>query len=200
LAAPFFTRRSVHGKQLWKTLSATTFKQAKEEAAQLTADLDAHAKGLTVAEADSITNANRNPIRTAVDTYLEQKSGKAKKTVAQYLLTLNEFIEALQGKVRFLHEITENVLCSYKKFMVNQGYAGKTIDTRLNMQRLFDVVAEMKKNAEPISITALQSKGFDKEVLVEIGGEASAFDAFHPDGSVIDGKYVPLSKLGLEHL
>jgi hypothetical protein len=33
------------------------------------------------------------------------------------------------------------------------------------LQRLFDVVAEMKKNAEPISITALQRKGFDKEVL-----------------------------------
>ena len=100
----------------------------------MTAALDAHAKGLTLAEADALTKANRNPIRTAVDTYLEQKkSGKAKKTVAQYLLTLNEFIEALQGKVRFLHEITENVLCSYKKFMVNQGYAGKTIDTRLNI-------------------------------------------------------------------
>ena len=62
LAAPFFTRPSVHGKQLWKTLSATTFKEAKEGAAQLTAALDAHAKGLTVAEADAITNANRNPI------------------------------------------------------------------------------------------------------------------------------------------
>jgi hypothetical protein len=107
LAAPFFTRRSVHGKQLWKTLSAATL--------QLTAALDAHAKGLTVAEADAVTNANRNPIRTAVDTYLEQKRGKAKKTVAQYRLTLNEFIEALQGKVRFLDEITENVLRSYKK-------------------------------------------------------------------------------------
>jgi hypothetical protein len=46
------------------------------EAAQLTAALDAHAKGLTLAEADALTKANRNPIRTAVDTYLEQKSGK----------------------------------------------------------------------------------------------------------------------------
>jgi hypothetical protein len=48
LGAPFFTRPSVHSKQLWKTLSATTFKQAKEEAAQLTAALDAQAKGLVL--------------------------------------------------------------------------------------------------------------------------------------------------------
>ena len=161
LAAPFFTRPSVHGKQLWKTLSAPTFKQAKEEAAQLTAALDAHAKGLTVAEADAITNANRNPIRTAVDTYLEQKSGKAKKTVAQYRLTLNEFIEALQGKVRFLDEITENVLRSYKKFMVNQGYAGKTIDTRLNI-----VFFLLKKNGIAARIPRDEMPTIEEEVAV----------------------------------
>jgi integrase len=141
LAAPFFTRPFVNGKQIWKTLLATTFKEAKEEAEQLTAALDAQSKGLTVAEAESISNANRLTIRSAVDTYLEQKSGKAKKTVAQYRLTLNEFIEALGGKVRFLDEITENVLRSYKKFMTAQGYAGKTIDTRLNI-----VFFLMKKN------------------------------------------------------
>ena len=36
-------------------------------------------------------------------------------------------------KVRFLDEITENALRSYKKFMIEQGTAGKTIDTRLNI-------------------------------------------------------------------
>jgi integrase/recombinase XerD len=133
LTAPFFTRPSVKGKQIWKSLSATTFKEAKEEARQLNAALDAQSQGLTVAEAESITNANRLPIRTAVDTYLDQKSGKAKKTVSQYRLTLNQFIEALDGKIRFLDEITDNVLRSYKKFMTAQGYAGKTIDTRLNI-------------------------------------------------------------------
>src|SRR6267143_3834781 len=133
LAAPFFTRPFVNGKQIWKTLLATTFKEAKEEAEQLTAALDARSKGLTVAEAESISNGNRLPIRSAVDTYLEQKSGKAKKTIAQYRLTLNEFVEAVGGKVRFLDEVTEHVLRRYKNYMVDQGYAGKTIDTRLNI-------------------------------------------------------------------
>ena len=130
---PFFTRPFVNGKQIWKTLAAQTFKEAKEEAGQLTAAIDAQSKGLTVAEAELLTNANRIPIKTAVDTYLEQKRGKAKKTSAQYRLTLNEFIGALGGKVRFLDEITEQVLRRYKNYMVDQGYAGKTIDTRLNI-------------------------------------------------------------------
>lgn len=133
LAGPFFARPFIGGKQVWKTLSAIAFKTAKEEAEELSAALDAQAKGLTVAEAESLNNRNRTPIRTAVDTYLEQKSGKAKKTVAQYRLTLNEFIESLDGKVRFLDEITEDVLRHYKNFMVDQGYAGRTIDNRLNM-------------------------------------------------------------------
>jgi integrase len=133
LTGPFFTRPVVNGKQIWKTLDAQTFKEGKEEAGQLTAAIGAQSKGLTVAEAELLTNANRIPIKTAVDTYLEQKRGKAKKTIAQYRLTLNEFIEALGGKIRFLDEITEQVLRRYKNYMVDQGYAGKTIDTRLNI-------------------------------------------------------------------
>jgi hypothetical protein len=59
-------------------------------------------------------------------------------------------------------------------------------------RRLFDVVAKMNKNAEPISISALRGKGFDTDVLdkvivVEFGGDKSAFDAFYPEGYVIEG-------------
>ena len=161
LAAPFFARPSVNGKQVWKSLSSRTFREAKEEAGHLTVALDAQAKGLTVAEAEALTNANRIPIKTAVHTYLEQKSGKAKKTVAQYRLTLNEFIEALGGKVRFLDEITEEVLRRYKKFMVDQGYAGKTIDTRLNI-----VFFLLKKNGIAARIPRDEMPVVEEEVAV----------------------------------
>jgi hypothetical protein len=62
----------------------------------------------------------------------------------------------------------------------------------------------MKENAELVSISALQEKGFGKEVLdrvtaVEFGGETAAFDAFHPEGYVIEGRYATISKLGQEH-
>lgn len=118
---------------MWKTLLAQSFKEAKEEAEHLTDALDAQSRGLTVAEADALTNANRIPILTAIETYLDQKTGKAKKTLAQYRLTLDEFVEAIGSRVCFLDEITENVLRTYKKYMVDQKYAGKTIDTRLNI-------------------------------------------------------------------
>ena len=64
---PFFTRPFVSGRQIWKTLAAQSFKEANEEAVQLTAAIDAQSKGLTVAEAELLTNANRIPIKTAVD-------------------------------------------------------------------------------------------------------------------------------------
>lgn len=161
LTAPFFTRPFVDGKQMWKTLSAQAFKEAKEEAWQLTAALDAQSKGLTVLEAEAISNANRVAIGSAVAIYLEQKSGKAIKTVAQYRLTLNEFMEAIGPKVRFLDEITENVLRSYKKFMVGQGYAGKTIDTRLNI-----VFFLLKKNGIAARIPRDEMPTVEEEVAV----------------------------------
>jgi len=61
LSAPFFTRPFINGKQVWKTLSATSFKEAKEEVEHLTVVLDAQAKGLTVAEAEAIAGGNRIP-------------------------------------------------------------------------------------------------------------------------------------------
>ncbi|MGD0906923.1 MAG: tyrosine-type recombinase/integrase [Candidatus Acidiferrales bacterium] len=142
IPAPFFIRPFVNGKQIWKKLAAETLREAKEEAGHLAIALDAQSKGLTVEEAEGIASSNRVPIRTAVDTYLEHKSSKSPKTVAAYRLILNEFIRSLNGKARFLDEITEDVLRNYKRFMGSEGYAGKTIDTRLNV-----VFFLLKKNS-----------------------------------------------------
>jgi len=161
LTAPFFTRPLVDGKQMWKTLLARSFKEAQEEAEHLTDALDAQSRGLTVAEAEAISNAHRVAITAAVDTYLEQKSGKAIKTVAQYRLTLNEFMKAIRPKARFLDEITENVLRSYKKFMVAEGYASKTIDTRLNI-----VFFLLKKNGIAARIPRDEMPTVEEEVAV----------------------------------
>jgi integrase/recombinase XerD len=161
IVGPFFARPFINRKQVWKTLLASTFKKAKEEAEQLNAALEAKAKGLTVAEAEALSNANRIPIRTAVDTYLEQKSGKAKKTVAQYRLTLHEFIESLDEQVQFLDEINENVLRRYKRFMSVQGYAGKTVNTRLNI-----VFFLLKKNGVGARIPRDEMPTIEEEVAV----------------------------------
>ncbi len=161
LKPPFYARPFLDRKQVWKTLSADNFTDAKQEAEQLALALEAHAKGLTVTELESLGNANRISIKTAVETYLEQKSGKAKKTVAQYRLTFGEFMEALDGKVRFLDEINENVLRSYKKYLVSKGHAGKTIDTRLNI-----VFFLLKKNGIKARIPRDEMPVVEEEVAV----------------------------------
>jgi integrase len=161
ISGPFYARPFIDGKQVWKTLAAPSFKEAKDEAEQLAAALDAQAKGLTVLEAESLSNAHRTSIRTAVDTYLDQKSGKAKKTVLQYRLTLNEFIESLGGKVRFLDEINEDVLRRYKNYVTAQGYAGKTVDTRLNI-----VFFLLKKNGIKARIPRDEMPTIEEEVPV----------------------------------
>lgn len=152
LQPPFYIRPFVNGKQAWKALLATSFTGAREEAGRTADALEAHSKGLTVAEADALANANRMPIKTAIETYLQQKSNKAKKTIFQYRLSLNEFLETLGG-VRFMDEITKDVLRRYKEFMVEQGYAGKTIDTRLNIVYFLlkknNVVARLPKDEMP---------------------------------------------------
>ena len=161
LVPPFFVRPSIDGKQVWKTLYAESFREAKEEAEHVIAALKAESEGLTVAEADAIKNAHRVAIRSAVDAYLEQKSGKARKTVAQYRLTLDKFVEGVGPKVRFLDEITEDVLRSYKKSMVEQGYSGKTIDTRLNI-----VFFLLKKNGIAARLPRDEMPTVEEEIAV----------------------------------
>ena len=124
--------RSPEGKQTF-TPAGDDLDNAIKDVDTLRAALEAKSKGLTITELDDLTNANRIPIKAAVQTYLKLKSNMAKKTVAQYRLTLNEFVESLPNKTRFMDEISDDTLRGYKKFMEAQGYAGKTIDTRLNI-------------------------------------------------------------------
>ena len=145
LQGTFYARPFVNGRQRWQRLVAETFAEAKREALELPDKLQAQALGVTVEEAKS----NRVLIKTAVETYLQQKATKAKKTVLQYKNTLEQFVEAVRGKARFLDEIDEDVLRQYKKVLEDLGYAGKTIDTRLNI-----VFFLLKKNGVKARIPA----------------------------------------------
>ena len=134
LQGPFYIRPSKDGKQYWHHLASESFAEAQQEAEKFEAVLDAASKGLTVAEAEKVSNAFRVTVKSAIDTYLEQKSSKARKTVLQYTRTLLEFLEAITAcRVKFLDEITTDVLRKYKKFLENREYAAKTIDTRMNI-------------------------------------------------------------------
>jgi integrase/recombinase XerD len=161
LTPPFFTRRRTDGKQVWKGLYAETFAQAKKEATQLNAENPVEPSVLATAQPEIPRTANRASLASAIDTYLEQKSGKSQKTIYQYKRTLNEFQQVVGKKVRYLDEITENVLRTYKKSMEAGGYAGKTIDTRLNI-----VFFLLKKNGIAARIPRDEMPIVEEEVAV----------------------------------
>jgi Phage integrase, N-terminal SAM-like domain len=163
LTPPFFTRRRMDGRQVWKGLyaEAETFAQAKKEASQLSAEVPAEPQGFRTIQPEMPRTVNRIPLATAIDTYLQQKSGKSQKTVYQYQRTLNEFQNAVGRKVRYLDEVTENVLRTYKKSMEAEGYAGKTIDTRLNI-----VFFLLKKNGIAARIPRDEMPVVEEEVAV----------------------------------
>ena len=130
---PYYVRFAVGGKRKWSD-PYPTLKDAEEAAADLPDLREAQSKGITLAELAGQRDADRVPLRVAVDAYLERKQSKSPKTVLQYKNALKQFVEAATlSKVKFLDEITEDVLRKYKARMESEGYAGKTIDTRLNI-------------------------------------------------------------------
>jgi len=129
LEPPFYVRVSLHGKQVWHRLDAETFTEAKGQAETAFAALDAESKGLTIEEA--LVSKNRVPLSVAVERFKEDNASKAPKTVLQYALALKQFSES--ARVKFIDEVTEEVLKKFKASLEREGYAPKTIDTRLNV-------------------------------------------------------------------
>ena len=136
----FFVRPWINGVQKRTPLHSTTLSEARAEANELEGGLEAQARGMSPQELAATQNGNRILIKTAITTYLAQKASKAKKTVQQYTLALNEFQEAL-GKIKYMDEINEGILRKYKDSLAQKGFAGKTIDTRVNI-----VYFMLKKN------------------------------------------------------
>jgi integrase len=166
LAPPFYFRRvtghlTSQGKpqRTWIQLKAETLQAGREELKTLQLAFAAQAKGLTVAEADDLNNANRTPLRIAVEKFLDLKRGKAPKTVAQYTLVLQQFREQVQRKIRFVDEVNELVLDSYKRRLEEQGLAPKTIKNRLLI-----VCFLLKKNGIQNSTKLVEMPTIEEEV------------------------------------
>jgi integrase/recombinase XerD len=131
LKGPFYARPFLNGKQLWKTLSAETFAAAREEADNLNAALEAQGKGLTVAELENVSTANRIPLKKAVEKFISHaESTKKKKTVLGYRLNLNQFLESAKS-IKFLDEVTKDTLCEFRDFLREQGYEARTQHNRV---------------------------------------------------------------------
>lgn len=138
IEGPFYYRPFVNGRQLPPTrLKATTFAEAKIEAEALPDKLAAAEFGVNPAQ----LKGDRVLIAQAIEKYLEQKADKAPRTVDAYKNTLDQFAEIVKPEAKFLDEIDEDVLRRYKKGLLDKGYAGKTMDTRINI-----VYFMLKKN------------------------------------------------------
>ena len=104
---PFYYRPVIDGRQLPpKRLKSATFAEAKAEADNLPNKIVALEMGVQPEQ----LRGNRIPIVAAVQKYLEQKSSKAPRTVAQYRTTLEQFISLVKSKAHFLDEIVSTAL------------------------------------------------------------------------------------------
>jgi len=153
LQGPFYVRPSIAGKQVWRPLAATTFRNAKEETKLLE-------------QGEQTTNANRVSIKGAIETYLDQKTNKTKRTRLQYENALTQFLEAVGARVHFLDEIKVDTLRQYKRWMETQGYKGKTIDTRLNI-----VYFLLKKNSISVRLPRDEMPVVEEEPAVPYSEE-----------------------------
>ena len=130
IQGPFYARPFFQGKQVWKTLLATTFEEAQEEANQLTVALEAQAKGLTIAELENTRNIGRISLKSAVEKFISQaQSTKKNKTVLGYRLNLNQFVAST--KIKFLDEVSKDTLCEFRDFLLRKGYGARTQHNRI---------------------------------------------------------------------
>ena len=129
LTPPFYARPWKDKKQRWHRLQAETFAAAKKEAEKLDTALAADAMGLTVAEVENI--GSRIPLAAAVRRFMEGNSAKEPKTIHQYGHALKQFVES--ARLKFIDEVSVDVLKRFKSDLEAEGYAGKTCDTRINI-------------------------------------------------------------------
>jgi integrase/recombinase XerD len=189
LQPPFYVRISANGSRSWKHLLADTFAAAKAEADRIDGIVEAAASGLTLKEAEDIANKSRVPVKKACDDYLFLKRNKSPKTVAQYRTVLTQFLESLPPRVKFLDQITVDVLRGHMRFMESEGYAGKTIDTRVDivsfMLKKNGVAARVPKDEKPVVETE-QAVAFNQEQLDKLfaaaNGDRLAFEFFLATG------------------
>ena len=158
LDPPFYFRHAHNGKRVWTELKATVLSAAKVEVEAVEIGLKAQAKGLTVdelAEAD----ASRLPLKMAIDKFLDLKRSKATKTVSQYKLVLNQLLGLVRGKVRFVDQVTDDVLDSYKRFLEKDGFAARIIRNRLLI-----VCFLLKKNGIANSTKLVEMPTIEEEI------------------------------------
>ncbi len=121
------------GKRRWSQ-PYNTPQEAQQNAAGVTVATQAAAQGLTVAEYQDQTNAGRTSIKIAVEKFLTLHRNDRPKTVKQYNGALTHLLANLPQRVRFVKDLaTSEALDTYLQTLQTEGYANKTISTRMGV-------------------------------------------------------------------
>ncbi len=119
------------GKFVWSQ-GFGTYEEAQREAAGLELNAKAVKMGLTLEEFKDRENANRVPIKKAIEHFLsEVRKTKKPKTVGTYRLNLRQFEESLRSKIRFMDEIGKPQLNGFRDFLAEKGYEARTLHNRM---------------------------------------------------------------------
>jgi integrase len=119
------------GKYVWSQ-PYDTLEEARKASAGLELNAKAVALGLTIKEYEDRANSNRTTIKAAIEHFVSDvKKTKKKKTVAGYTSNLKQFESSLDKKIRFLDEVTKDVLCGFRDFLAADGYEPRTLHNRL---------------------------------------------------------------------
>jgi integrase/recombinase XerD len=160
LRAPFYARITRGGKQVWQSLLAQTFKEAHDEVAVMLTRQQAQAHGL-LAPGDQ---DGRLTIDRAIDAFLEQSTmSKKKNSVREYRHNLSQFRDA--AGVKYLADVSRDVLRVFRDYMNEQGYSPRTQHNRMvtvlsllkenNVKTDFSLVKDLPKYEEdpPVPFT-----------------------------------------------
>ena len=162
LLGPFYIRPTVKlngtATQPWVKLTAENFDDAKTEAEHRSAAFEAAAKGLTVAEAESVSNAGRIPIKVAIENFLEKKRKKTHSTQENYNYILNEFRESLPCGVRFIDQIDGKVLDAFMKALEGKAASPRTIYNKVLVVSLMLKAAGVSNPTKMIEMPTIEEE------------------------------------------
>lgn len=132
LVEPFFVRPFVNGIQKRHPLHSATFAEARPEAHEIEKLHEARSRGITVNELTAMQNSNLPPPAPSWILTSNRKRTKPRRrasNIASHLTNSSKVWAGLSFWTKSTRRLCENT----KDFLIAKGFAGKTIDTRINI-------------------------------------------------------------------
>jgi integrase len=130
-SGPYFIRvRNGAGKYQW--VKHDTEQAAAKAAKAAPVARQAQELGLTVDDLTNEANTNRISIKTAVESYLQDRRFARPRSIVAYENAFDQLLANLPTGVRFIDQLaTSRALNFYVEFLRGQGYSNKTLSNRM---------------------------------------------------------------------